>query len=54
MNNNSRKIAPKSSKSTVSKNSKAPSTQRGYRPSGPSTSTGCTPPNVGTGINKHK
>lgn len=53
MNNNSKKNIAKNASRAI-KNDKAGSGlhTRGYKPSGPNTSEGCTPPNVGTGVNK--
>lgn len=53
MKNNSKKNVSKNS-SRASKNEIRSSGlhTHGYKPSGPNTSEGCKPPNVGTGVNK--
>lgn len=55
MKKSNSKNSSQSSKSIVSNNGRPQGIHKnGYRPSGPNTSSDCTPPNIGSSVNKHK
>lgn len=49
-----KKIARSASKSIKNDKMDSRLCTYGYKPTGPNTSEGCTPPNVGTGVNKKR